>query len=481
MTAAVTATAAAAREKPGAAAEKPGAAMVVPAVLRPGHEAPRIASAWAASLVAHGALIAAGAVLFAARSFAGDTEPPRPQTTTPETLVLADSVDLFVATDGTRAGDTLHLPFAPALVPRGGGEGEPRPDSGHAGRGGTSTAETRATNLADRDDATYLSRDVMTRKDRDQLQRVRSAKERASWEDWRAAREPMEMTFVASGHEGTRPERRPDAGVDPSQGARDRGMPVKVGGPIGAVAPPPGEGMAPRLPGEPEDGADYASLGLGVRDGDPGHDFRDSAKIARARPLVDEGDPNVPSSTVDRPKDTQDSEQESTARSTSIVHASTAGGAPGSGPGGQDGPGPTGSGGISGGGSISKTLGTGLGPGLDNSPTDPRRQMYTRQVQSKMQAAFNAAARPFPVWAILEGLQGTAVVSVVIRADGSIASAAIARKSGVDEFDQNARRIALGAGPMPPVPADLGPTFTITVPFVAKNPTVLPFKANPGK
>lgn len=239
--------------------------------------------------------------------------------------------------------------------------------------------------------------------------------------------------------------------------------------------------MAPRLPGEPNEGADYASFGLGVRDGEPGHDFRDSAKIARARPLVDEGDPSVPANSVGQAKDTLDSEQESTARATSIVHASTAGGAPGAGIGGQSGPGPAGSGGTSGPGSSSKTLGTGNGPGLDNNPADPRRQMYTRQVQSKMQAAFNAAPRPFPVWAILEGLQGTAVVSVVIRADGTIASAAIARKSGIDEFDQNARRIALGAGPMPPVPADLGASFTVSVPFFAKNPTVLPFKPAPLK
>ena len=462
-------------------APAPETAPPVVALLRPEREAPRLASAWAMSVFAHGALIAAGALLFAARSLVGQDDPATPRPAAPDTLVLADAADLFVATDGTKAGDTLRLPFAPALVPRGGGEGEPRPDTGRPGRGGTDTAETRATNLADRDDGTYLSRDVMTRKDRDQIQRVRSAKERASWEDWRAAREPMEMTFIASGADGTRPERRPDAGADPSQGARDRGMPQEAGGPIGAAAPPPGEGLSPRLPGEANDGAERASYGLGVRDGEPGHDFRDSAKIARARPLVDEGDPSVPANAAGRTKDTVDSEQESTARATSIVHASTAGGAPGVGIGGQSGAGPTGSGGKAGPGSSSKTLGTGHGPGLDNSAADPRRQMYTRQVQSRLQAAFNAAPRPFPVWAIVEGLQGTAVVSVVIRADGTIASAAIARRSGIDEFDQNARRIALGAGPMPPVPADLGSTFTVSVPFFAKNPTVLPYRPTPTK
>jgi TonB family protein len=438
-------------------------------------EEERLTFAWAASLAAHAAFVGTGALLYlAARSLSTEADPSPAKPSVPAALVAPDAVDLFVATDGTRSSDTLRLPYAPALLARGGGDGEPRPDTGRAGRGGTDTAEHRATNLADRDDGTYLSRDVQTRTDRDQLPRIRSAKERSSWEDWRASREPMQLTFLAQGREGDRPERRPDAGVDPSQGARDRGTPQKLGAAIGAASPPPGEGMEPRLPGEPEAGADRTSYGLGVRDGEPGHDFRDSVKVARARPLVDESDPSVPSSAVDRPRDTQDSEQESTARSTSIVHASTAGGAPGAGSGGQSGPGAVGAGGASGPGATSKTLGTGHGPGLDNSLTDPRRQMYVRQVQAKMQAAYNAAPRPFPTWAILEGLQGTAVVTVVIRADGSIASASISRRSGVDEFDQNVRRIALGAGPMPAVPADLGASFTVSMPFVAKNPAVLP-------
>lgn len=431
-------------------------------------------SAWVASLLAHGVFVAAGALVFAAQSLSGGQEPGSPAPTTPSTVVTADTLDLFVATDGSKDSETLRLPYAPALLARGGGDGEPRPDMGHAGRGGTDTTEHQALNLADRNDGTYLSRDVQTRVDRDQIQRIRSAKSRASWEDWRAALEPMELTFLANGNEGTRPERRTDAGADPSQGARDRGTPQKLGGAIGAAAPPAGETMSPRLPGEPEPGADYASAGLGVRDGEPGHDFRDSAKIARARPMVDEGNPSIPANTTDKPRDTQDSEQESTARSTSIVHASTAGGAPGMGPGGQSGAGATGSGGLTGSGSASKTLGTGAGTGLDNSVADPRRQMYIRQVQAKVQAAYNAAPRPFPTWAVIEGLQGTTVVNIAIRADGSIASVSVVRKSGVDEFDQNVRRIALGAGPMPAVPADLGASFTLSMPFTAKNPAVLP-------
>src|SRR5262245_51067358 len=121
-------------------------------------EAPRVLSAWAASVIAHGALVGAGALMFWLHARTSPPPPPaEPAPTAPNTLVMPDSVDLFVATDGTKDGETIRLPFAPALVPRGGGDGEPRPDSGHAGRGGTDTAEHRATNLADRNDGTYLS------------------------------------------------------------------------------------------------------------------------------------------------------------------------------------------------------------------------------------------------------------------------------------------------------------------------------------
>ncbi|MFO0588504.1 MAG: energy transducer TonB [Polyangiaceae bacterium] len=437
-----------------------------------------MASAWAASLFAHAAFVSLGALYFAAQSITLPPPDVAPKPTVPDTIVAPDSVDIFVATDGTRDPNALRLPYAPDLVPRGGGEGEPRVDSGRAGRGGTDTAEHRAVNLADHADDTYLSRDVQTRSDRDQIQRVKSAKDRASREDYRAALEPMELTFVASGHFGTRPERRPDAGVDPSRGGSDRGAPTKQGGAIGGDAPPVGEGLDPKIEGEPEQGADRETYGLGVRDGEPGHDHRDAAKIARARPFVDEGEPSVPADTQGKTRDTVDSEQESTARSTSIFHASPAGGAPGVGVGGKDGPGAPGAGGKEGPGSASKTLGTGVGSGVDNSQSDPRRQMYIRQVQSKVQAAYNAAPRPFPTWAIMEGLQGTAIVTITIRSDGAVASASISRKSGVDEFDQNVRKIALGAGPMPAVPADLGATFTLSVPFVAKNPAVAPLHKN---
>src|SRR5262245_38510771 len=65
-------------------------------------DVPRMASAWAASVFAHGALIAAGALFFAARSLlgGGPLPPPPPDPTVAGTTITPDAVELFVATDG---------------------------------------------------------------------------------------------------------------------------------------------------------------------------------------------------------------------------------------------------------------------------------------------------------------------------------------------------------------------------------------------
>ena len=67
----------------------------------------------------------------------------------------------------------------------------------------------RPTNLSDRDEQAHLVPDEMNRLDRDQQQRVRSSRERASREDRRASKEPMELSFVASG-DGRRASRATD-------------------------------------------------------------------------------------------------------------------------------------------------------------------------------------------------------------------------------------------------------------------------------
>src|SRR5262245_64007349 len=88
-----------------------------------------------------------------------------------------------------------QAPFPTDPVPPGGGEPLARPDMNRAGRGGSLRADNAALNLADRDDGLTLSREVTSRIDRDQIQRLATAKDRASEDDRRATTRPMELVF----------------------------------------------------------------------------------------------------------------------------------------------------------------------------------------------------------------------------------------------------------------------------------------------
>jgi TonB family protein len=425
----------------------------------------RLASAWALSLAAHAAVVGAGALLVA-----GSLSARSPGVAVARTAPWGgDTVDIELPT--MVSGTVEHVTGVAAAesnpMPRGGGEGTPRPDTGADGRGGTDTAEKPALNLADRDDGTRLSRDVQSRFDRDQLQRIRSSRDRASREDVRMSREPMELTFLASGS-GHRPERRTPSDSDPSAGALGSSA-GRRGGALGAVGLPVGFGEPMRDPGGAIDGGPNASPGAGVRDGAPGRDHRDSAAVALGRPLVDQGTPSVNANAQGKPSDTLDSEQEVAAMMQSLVHASTAGGRQGAGPGGQQGPGATGAGGVAGPGSRSHALGTGSGGATDNDPRDKRRTDYIRRARSKIDRLWS-----FPKWAALEGMQGTVIVSFVIQADGSVTAARVTRPSGIVEFDESCRQAVLRAGPYGPLPVELGTRLAYSLSFDAKNPAVRP-------
>jgi TonB family protein len=432
----------------------------------------RVASAWFASILGHLVAVGLGGLLFAA-SFGR-----RPQVMVPPAPAPRDDtveIELPTVVDGSLRANALPLlDPPPAALARGGGEAMPRLDSGRRGRGGDDTSPTPALNLADRDDDLLLSPEVMSRLDRSQIQRIRASSRRASREDWRASREPMELTFLAEGRserERPRPEHRKPSDFDPSSGGRAWGPAQREGGVLGAIELPPGAGERARQVGGPVEGATRATSGRGVRDGAPGHDNRDSAQEPLARPMVNQGTPSVPADVRDRPTDNIDAEQQVATRMQSILHSSNAGGDRGQGAGGQAGPGPTGAGGTAGPGSIATAQGTGRGPGLDVDPRDRRRNDYLRQVIAKV---YPLTAHALPQAAALDGAQGIVIVTFTILADGSITGAAVTRTSGIPELDENCRRAIVRAAPFPPLPAELGPTFRWAMPLDFRNPAVRP-------
>ena len=421
---------------------------------------------WAASVAFHAALV--GGVGWFAYYHLHANPPP---VETPATMNGASSVAmelpgfaeglLIVEREPDPTGDPPH--------PTGGAESA-RVDTHTTGHGGDRTVDMPATHLADRDEQMRLSPDLISRLDRDQQQRLRSANHRVAWEDRRATTNPMELTFLASG-EGTRAERRVPSPFDPSRGAMASASPTVNGGAPGAAEHEEGELDEQHRVGSVLLGSTGSAPGVGVHNGKPGLEHLRTAAVMRARPDVAPGPVTVPASTKGRPNDDVDSEQEVASTVRALVHASTSGGAAGDGRGGIAAAGDPGAGGATGTGSHPRPLGQGDGDVFDLDTSDPRLVPYFRLIHKKVDPLW---ANAFPKSAILDLKQGTVILDFTIAADGSVrVSWPPARPSGIDEFDRNCADALRRASPFAPIPPELNRTILhVRAPFHASNPVV---------
>ncbi|MGO9833089.1 MAG: energy transducer TonB [Polyangiaceae bacterium] len=387
--------------------------------------------------------------------------------------------------EGTSATGAIHLelpaagegywldqqpPVPEGEVPRAaGGELVAHLDTGARGRGGEPTSSLRALNLADVDDRMRLSPDPLSRLDRDQLQRLRVARQRASWEDRRSTTHPTELTLVATGP-GTVRERRAMAAVAPSRGELES-RPANVRGADLGVALPPDADEGDRRHGGAVAGSLDGAPGPGLVEGRPGIDHRSSAPVGSARPDVTRGPVAVAASERALPRDDVDSEQDVATTVRSLVHASTAGGLAGEGLGGSDGRGEAGVGGTRGAGSHARPMGDGDGDVFDYWTSDPRLVPYFRRIHARVDPLWVNA---FPKSAMYDLKQGTVILEFTVSADGSaVVSWPPVRPSGVDEFDRNCADAVRRAAPFSPIPPELGMrSLRIRAPFVASNPVV---------
>jgi TonB family protein len=343
------------------------------------------------------------------------------------------------------------------------------PDTGAPGRGGDTSAPMPATNLAAADERILLSPDLLNRLDRDQVQRLRVASVRVSWEDRRSTSHPAELTLVVIGP-GTVRERRSLAATEPNRGVLDSPAASVRGSSLGATSPGdvgPGE----RRAGEEHSGTAARAPGQGLRDAPAGTDHRVSAPIGSARPAVALGPVAVLANARGLPKDNVESEQEVAATIRSLVHASTAGGLDGDGAGGGGGGGEPGVGSIGPAGFRSRPMGVGDGDVYDYWTSDPRLVQYFRRIHARIDPLWKDA---FPKHALLELRQGTVILEFTVFADGRAeVSWPPVRPSGVNEFDANCADAVRRASPFPPIPAALGvANLRIRAPFVASNPIV---------
>ncbi len=421
------------------------------------------------SLVAHIAVVGGvGVVAYHSLAAKEAREAERRRAEGPHSVI---AIELPGVAEGTLTADRDVIPEGtqPSAY---GGATIARIDTGSPGAGGHVTGQ-RATNLAAMNDDMKLDTDLLSRLDRDQVQRLKTASRRTTHEDRRATTNPMELTFLATG-KGEHHERRPSSPSNPSRGSLVSEAPSVIGGRVGSDSPDlEGPGSSP---GASRAGQLLGSPGVGVRDGKAGADHHKAARIAHARPAVTEGPPTIPGIWNGRPNDTVDSDQEVANTVRSLVHASVAGGIAGEGRGGSASPAPDpgAGGGPVGGGSVARPLGSGDGDLIDWNTNDPKLLPYFRKIHAKVDPLW---ANAFPRSAMLELKQGTVILEFVIASDGSAkVSWPPVRPSGIEEFDRNCAEAIRRASPFEPLPAALREggrsSLKIRAPFVAKNPII---------
>ena len=434
---------------------------------------------WAASAGVHAILLGAIGWLALRPARSGDLA-PRSAPDEPINVEVAPSPPPSAAARLPAAGaadrEPRESPPDPAGIPPLARAGAliPRPDTGKRGAGGEATTREQAVNLSDGDERMRLSPDLLSRLDRDQLQRVMVAQIRRSWEDRRSTTHPTELSFLASGT-GPLAQRRPLAPSDPSRGALRAPRASIPGSELGALPDAPDATDATDATalhaGSDHRGATTAGAGAGIAAAPPGADHRTSARVAHARPDVTQAPIAVNANDTGRPEDTVDTEQEVATTVRALVHASTAGGREGEGQGGNGAGGDSGAGGVRGTGSQSSALGDGEGDTFDINTSDPRLVPYFRQIQAKVHPLW---ANAFPRSAVIDLKQGFVILVVAIAANGNVHVAwPPLRPSGIPEFDRNCADALHRAGPFPPIPASLARSqLRVALRFNAVNPIV---------
>jgi len=419
-----------------------------------------------ASVAVHGAL-AALLSWMALRSMGPEEAQAQRASLSGQTGARAPAVELPLVGEGILIEpQSLESTGVPPRIT--GGDSIAHVDTGSPGRGGDTRAADPALNLADRDERLRLSPDLLSRLDRDQLQRLRVARVRQSWEDRRATTHPTELTLVVTGV-GTLFERRAPSPLEPSRGTLKSEAASVRGGEPGAS--PTAVDDSGRKLGSTQPGSLEAAPGPGLASSRAGPDHRASAPIGSARPDVTRAAVAVAAVDRARPTDDVDSDQEVATMVRSLVHASTAGGLLGEGRGGTGLGGEAGAGGGSAAGSVAHPLGLGDGDAFDYWTSDPRLLPYFRRIHAKIDPLW---ANAFPKSALLDLKQGTVILEFVVFADGhATVSWPPVRPSGIDEFDRNCAQAIRRASPLPPIPRELGlPSVRIRAPFVASNPIV---------
>lgn len=415
-----------------------------------------------ASVAAHASIVGLG-VARVQRAPGAQPTPPL------ETVV-------FERAEGVGTHDSPRRPGSPAATPdtapvdrAPGGHRSPQNLSAEQpGARGDGRSSEQGRLLAARAEAVNLDPRLANAHDVAQEQRIRTARDRASPQDDRRTPNPADDPWLATG-DGVLLLRAPRATAMPAPGAAQ----PSAGRPAGSAAPPPpptalvaaraASQAPPTVRGGPELPAGGVRGAAGARAAPRG-------PVATGRPGLEQGHASTTANlAAARPRDDRDADLLALSLLRGATLASVQDGprrAPGEG--GVGGGGAPGVGGGEGRGGRAQAFGEGDGYvalGTD----DARFVRYFAEVRRRLYPLW---AEAFPRDEALRQRQGTVILHFVIARDGAVREVQIARRSGVDRFDQNVRAAVRGAR-LPPIPQSLDRAeLRVRAPFEYRNPAV---------
>lgn len=337
-------------------------------------------------------------------------------------------------------------PDAPRATP-GGSRSWDNLSSGRGGRGGDARGAVEFTFLVSHTDPVNLQDGLSNARRDSQVQRIRNARDRASWENRRATPNPGDDPFLASGT-GRLRQRVTLARNEAASGSRrERGEASAASAASGDLAARGAAAREPALAAE----ARRDSAGGGTPDGRGAR--RDGrSNVAHGRPPVDQGPAATLAREAGRVRDDTNAERLASNLLGSWVEASRrAGPETGEGVGGAGGGGAAGGGGSEGAGGLARANGGGRGDGFV--PSGRRYRTWFLRQRRRV-----AERLTFPRARQLARDQGVTVLRVRVRRDGTLAGAIhTLRSSGFADLDRAARAALEASLPFEALPADIAP------------------------
>ncbi len=417
---------------------------------------------WGASLAVHGSLVAVGA----ARTHRLAAAPTARLAAAPvlfETPLPGPTSDLRAR---GLAAASEEAPPDPAQL---GGVRSPQNLSAtQAGERGDGRSSVQGRLLAARADGVNLDPRLANALGVTQEQRIRTARDRASPQDDRRTPNPDDDPWLATG-DGVLLLRTRAAEALPAPGAAVVGPGRSPGAQSSMARPPDPHATAtgPPTPASAAGGPPAPAAGLA---GMTGRRPTVAGPVRTGRPALEQGHAATQADpAAQRPRDDRDADLLAQALLRGATLATVHDGperAPGVG--GVGGGGAPGAGGGAGRGGQARAFGE--GDGLVSLGTDDGRYVrYFAEVRRRLHPLW---AEAFPREEALRLRQGTVILHFVIARDGTVRDVRVARRSGIDRFDDNVL-VAVRGARLPPIPAALArDQLRVRAPFEYRNPAV---------